>query len=536
MDRGDAFALDELDQVVGLALAAELGRLGVRCAIVEQTDGAVDHPRASELNARTMEICRRWGIAGKVRAAGTPSDFPNAAMFATSLTGYKLTTILRQSHRPDRDFTHGPERPKRCNQLWFDPILRDYVATHETVTLRSRCRFEGFERRGAGITATVRDLGTDTVETIAARFLVACCGGNSAIPAALGEMPDEASILDHSLNIFFRSPELWARHDKGAASLNFFLKPEGLWAGMSSQNGRDLWRVTVHGTADATARAAADPDAALERVFGGAFPYELISVKPWTRRSWVAGRYGDGDVFLVGDAAHQCSPTGGFGLNTGIGDALDIAWKLAATLAGWGGPGLLASYEAERRPVGLRNIAEATRNFEQYALPDATAIEDDTDEGRDLRARIAALIKETRSRQFLSDGIAMGYCYAESPIVCPDGTPVPPDPPSEYTPSGRPGGRAPHLWLEDGRSVLDLFGDGFTLLRLGENAPDGGSLRAAATARGMKLSIAEIANPAARALYGRRLALVRPDGHVAWRADAAPEDAAAVIDRLRGVY
>lgn len=520
---------------VGLALAAELGRHGVRCLVVEQTDGTIDHPRASELNARTMEFCRRWGIADRVREAGTPRDFPNSALFVTSLTGYEIARVVRPGHAGERPFPHGPERAKRCNQLWFNPILRDHAAALEGVTLRHRCRFESFEQGADGVTAVLHDLETDRRETVEAQYLVACCGGNSSIPAALGVAFDDSTVLSQSINIFFRSPELWKRHDKGPSSLNFFIQPEGMWAGMTTQNGRDLWRVTVHGTKEYVDPADVDAGACLRRVFGGDFPFEIISVVPWTRRSWVADRYAFGRVFLAGDAAHQCSPTGGFGLNTGLGDAVDLGWKLAAAVQGWAGKGLLESYDTERRPVGLRNIGEATGNYERYEFDqDTAAICEETAEGERVRREIGEEIMRTRARQFLSEGIALGYRYDPSPICWPDGAEEPPDPVSEYVPTARPGHRAPHAWLGEGRSVLDEFGDGFVLLRMGDSPPDPATLEAAARVRGVPFRVADIADPEVHRLYERALALVRPDGHVAWRGDTPPESPETLIDRVIG--
>lgn len=523
---------------VGLALAAELGRLGIECLMVEQGDGTINHPRASELNARTMEFCRRWGIADKVRAAGTPKDFPNSALFVTSYSGHELARITRPGHAEDRDFPNGPERPKRCNQLWFDPILADYVAGLSSITRRMNCRFESFIQDEHGVSAVVRDTVTGQSETIEAEYLVACCGGHSAVPSAIGVTLDDTSILDHSVNIFLRAPALWEQHDKGASSLNFFIDDDGLWGGMSAQDGRELWRLTVHGPRDLVARAEADVDSCLKRMFGGIFEYEVISVVTWTRRSWVAEKYSEQRVFLTGDAAHQCSPTGGFGLNTGMGDAVDLAWKLAATLQGWGGDRLLASYDAERRPIGRRNIREATDNYNRYEMPDTTGINDDTGEGAALRDDIGQVLRDTRARQFLSEGLALGYRYDPSPICRPDDSPVTPDDISTYVPSARPGGRAPHFQISsadgESRSVLDLFGDGLVLLLLGGAQTDGTPLAEAARQRGVPLRVERFADPAARALYECDMALVRPDGHVAWRGNSMPENPIFLIDQVRG--
>jgi hypothetical protein len=232
------------------------------------------------------------------------------------------------------------------------------------------------------------------------------------------------------------------------------------------------------------------------------------------------------------------SPTGGFGMNTGIGDAVDLGWKLEAVHKGWGGADLLASYEAERRPIGLRNVAEASRNLrrmlstrERLPGPEIFQPGAANDAARkEYGDWFAAIMRH----EWFANGIMLGYRYDNSPIVRPDGTPAPPDVLHPYTQTARPGARAPHVWLKDGRSALDLFGRGFVLLRLGNDAPLGSAVVNAARQRGMPLTVAQLGEPDVLAAYQRRLVLVRPDGHVAWRADDEPADALALIDTIRG--
>lgn len=275
-----------------------------------------------------------------------------------------------------------------------------------------------------------------------------------------------------------------------------------------------------------------DPEVALERLFGGPFPHEIISVQHWERRDYVADAYGRGRVFIAGDAAHQCSPTGGLGMHTGIEEAVNLAWKLAAMVRGWGGPNLLASYEAERRPIALRNVALATRAFDTIAAIPGIGHAEAALAGRGDAAALAHL--RGRINTFsVSDVAKLQYAYEGSPVCIPDGTPPPPES-DRFVPSARPGTRAPHAWLADGRSVLDLFGAGFTLLRLGGDTPDAMALREAAGRRGMPLSLAVVDDPGIAAIYAARLVLVRPDGHVAWRGDAVPADPFALVDRVRG--
>jgi len=254
----------------------------------------------------------------------------------------------------------------------------------------------------------------------------------------------------------------------------------------------------------------------------------------WRRQSVVAASYGRDRVFLAGDAVHQVSPTGALGMNTGIGDAIDLGWKLAAVLHGWGGTRLLASYDAERRPIGRRNVRMAT-NFHSMQSGygnDLDALEEASDKGAAQRGRLGAALVSRLGSEFRTMGLQIGYRYDDSPICVPDGTAPISDDPENYRPSARPGMRAPHAWLKDGRSILDLFGKDFTLLSFGtaETQP----IEDAARERRMPLRIVAVDEEPARALYERRLVLVRPDGHIAWRGDALPADFGAILDRARG--
>jgi 2-polyprenyl-6-methoxyphenol hydroxylase-like FAD-dependent oxidoreductase len=212
---------------VGLGLAADLGWRGIDCMVVEQGDGTIVHPRANTVNSRTMEFCRRWGIAEQVRQAGTPPDFPSNIVYATTLQGYELARIDRPTYGGHKPLPTTPERSQRCNQLFFDPILRELAGSFPSVTLRYRCRFESFAETKDGVLATVRDLATDKTETIAARFLVACCGGQSAIPKSLGIRMEGAAAISYHLNVFLKIPELWNHHDKGKAAFYFFVNRDG---------------------------------------------------------------------------------------------------------------------------------------------------------------------------------------------------------------------------------------------------------------------------------------------------------------------
>src|SRR6266513_2586551 len=522
---------------VGLALAIELGWRRVECLLVDELerDGTKTHPRANLVNSRTMEFCRRWGIAARVKEVGTPPEYPHTAMYLTSLRGHLIARIDRPQHGGGGQIPFTPEPPQRCNQIWFDPVLRERAEGFSTVRLRDRWRFDSFVQDADGVTSRVTDAATGESHTVRSAYLAACCGGRSPIRRILGIDQNEGEVLGAPLSIYFRARNLWDYHDKGKGVLHFIVGPGGVWATLNSLNGGDLWRVTLHGGAKEHAPArAVDHKSILTRIVGVDFPYELIAISPWVRRKLVTAAYRHGRVFLAGDCAHQNTPTGGYGMNTGIGDAVDLGWKLAASLSGWAGPKLLDSYDAERRPVALRNVAEATRNFQLRsfaAIPDLVAA---TPAGEAAREKLGEEIVKSTSRELLSDGIAMGYRYDGSPIVCADGSEPPPMSVTEYMQSSFPGARAPHARLADGRSTLDLFGKAYVMLRFSRDAPGAGPIEDAAKRRGVPLEVATIAEPAVGFVYEKKLVLVRPDGHVAWRGDALPANAASVIARVTG--
>jgi 2-polyprenyl-6-methoxyphenol hydroxylase-like FAD-dependent oxidoreductase len=520
---------------VGLALAADLGWRGIRCELVEQTDGAISTPKMNEVNVRTMEFCRRWGIADAVYHCPFPDDFPLDVVFVTSLAGHELARMRRPPRAQQKADRHSPVRQQICSQLWFDPILQSFARSQPGVALRYRTRLEGFEAATTGVTAELHALETGQRETITADFLVGCDGATSAIRETSAIGLDGHGVLGHPLHLFFCAPDLLARCGREPGVFFLAIDRHGLWANIRVIDPANaLWRLMVLDSDGKQTPETVNRAALLQRAVGHSIDVEWQGLSIWKRRSVVAERYCRGRVLLAGDAVHQLSPTGALGMNTGIGDAVDLGWKLAAVLDGWGGAGLLASYDAERRPIGLRNVTMAAEFYLAHGefVDGIAAIEDDSDAGRQLRRRLGASLTRDVGRMFRTAGLQLGYRYEDSPICVADGTPAPPDDPEEFVASARPGSRAPHAWLGDGRSTLDLFGRGYVLLRFAPASTD--ELEQAATARGVPLMVVDVAEPEAAALYERRLALVRPDGHVAWRGDVVPSDPSTLIDHVRG--
>src|SRR5215212_4839179 len=460
---------------VGLALAGDLGWRGVPCTLVEKTAGVVEHPKMDLIGVRTMEFCRRWGIADWVRDAPYPGDYPQDYIWLTSLTGFELG----REPFPGRAFEacppQSPQKRERVPQDMFDPIIKRFATSFDHVDLQNNTELVSFEEMSDRVRATVRDVTTGMTRTIEADYLVGTDGGASTVREQLGIGMSGTPALTYTTNVIFRCPDFPELHDKGLGYRFIFIGPEGTWLTIVAVNGGDRFRMSIVGSPQKINHTEDDIRAALKRAMGRDFDYEILSVMRWVRRELVADRYATSRIFIAGDAAHLMSPTGGFGMNTGIGDAVDLGWKLEAVIKGWGGADLLRSYNTERRPVGLRNVAEASRNLRRMLstrerLPGPEIFQPGV--ANDVARKeygdwFAAIMRH----EWFANGVMMGYRYDNSPIVWPDGTPAPPDQSHPYIQTARPGARAPHVWLDDGRSTLDLYGRGFVLLRLGANPP-----------------------------------------------------------------
>jgi 2-polyprenyl-6-methoxyphenol hydroxylase-like FAD-dependent oxidoreductase len=434
---------------VGLGLACELGLRGIDCLLVEKRDGSVSVPKQSMVSARNMEFCRRWGVADAVRNAVWPQTHPRDFVYLDNLRGRELLRVKVPSYgrRDKRDFT--PEAPCPCPQIYFDPILMARVKTFPNVKVHTNTALESFRQDDAGVAVRLTDLATGASKSVVARYLVGCDGPAGTVRETLKIGLGGLGIVAVSVNIFFRSAELASFHDKGWARFYRLIDERGCWSELIPIDGKELWRLTVF---DAPA-SAADPDTLLRKMAGAAFPHDILSVSKWERRDFVAQSFGQGRVMIAGDAAHECSPTGGIGMHTGLEEVVNLGWKLAAMIEGWGGPALLASYGSERLPIARRNVELATRAFLAIAsIPGLSDVD-----ATDWRA--------TPNWLSIPEHLKIQYCYEGSPICIPDGTPAPDAEPPRFVPSTRPGARAPHAWLADGSSLLDLFGNGFALLR-----------------------------------------------------------------------
>ena len=520
---------------IGLALAGDLAWRGIPSLIVERTDGTITQPKMDLIGPRTMEFCRRWGLEAAVRNCPYNPDQPQDNVWLESLTGYEFGREPFPSPREEAPPPQSPVKRERCPQDMFDPILRQWVESMPQATLRYRTELVGFDQRRDGVVATLRNAAGED-ESVEAEFLVGADGGTSTVRQALGIEMKGQPTLTYTTNAIFRCPNFWGLHHTRKGYRFIFIGPEGTWSTIVAIDGYDRFRFSVVGDANRRTLSESEIRALIVRAMGKEFPFEILSIVPWVRRELVAESYGGGRVFITGDAVHLNSPTGAFGMNTGMQDAVDLGWKLTAILEGWGGSDLMASYEAERRPVALRNIREATANLQRMISPReklSPLVFQPGPEGDVARKTFGDAYTQMMKHEWFTLPIHLGYRYENSPIICPDGTPPPDDPPMVYTQTARPGSRAPHAWLGDGRSTLDLFGQSFVLLRFDPKV-ETSALEAAARRCSVPFDVVDLDHDAARQLYVSRLVLVRPDGFVAWRGDALPQDANAIVDIVRG--
>ncbi|KIM94700.1 hypothetical protein OIDMADRAFT_60477 [Oidiodendron maius Zn] len=521
---------------VGLALALDLGRRGVRSTVVERcsSTGTGLIAKASVINERSMEFCQLLGIRNDVASSGYPEELPADTVFCTALHGHFIGRFAMDSNRTRKLEPQSSQVMQRCPQCWFDPLLARAVVRQGMADIRYGIEVVGCVQDDAGVTCFLKHLGDGRAEQLRARYVVACDGPSSVVRKALGILFD-GKDLGFAISAIVRV-DLSRYHPFGAAERYMLMSHDGTWANFTAIDGRSLWRFSVAGGEKKVDPASIDMPALLERAFGrDDVEYELMRVVQWRRSQYTAEKYCKGRIFLAGDCAHTMPPTGGHGLNTGLGDVMTLSWILQALLQGWGGQGLIEAYDHERRPVAIRNGSEATKNYTIWIERQGREkVLDEGLEADEYRRMLGEEMAANMRPEFRPVGLALGYNYSASPVVVPDGSPAPPDEPDVYIQTARPGHRAPHCWLKDGSSTIDLFGRGFVLLSFGAEAIYEHRLVDAARKVHLPLDCVTIAEIEAADLYQRRLVLVRPDGMIAWRGDSLPDDVEGLLDRVRG--
>jgi 2-polyprenyl-6-methoxyphenol hydroxylase-like FAD-dependent oxidoreductase len=524
----------------GLTLAIDLGKRGVRCTLIEQKAQPAFLPKMERINARTMEIYRRMGLAQQIRAAGLRADCPMDVYIVLALNEPALLHLpypsVAQAQAETRATNDGslPLEPYQLiSQYTLEPLLKAIAETIPTVTMRFGCEFLSLHQDRDGVTARVR--GSDGREQdLRSAYLVGCDGGTSPVRKELGiKLSGEGNLLGlrqalyHCEELFERLPL-----GNGPGKGRHYHVADDKATQLIMQDSTKHW--TLHSMVE----TGAEMDRQFENTVGVAVQYQRLSCNPWRQNLLLADRYGKGRVFLAGDAVHLVIPTGGLGMNSGIGDAVDLSWKLAATLRGWGGPQLLEAYGIERRQVGERNVGASRyatlgrRKWRAMWRPD---IRDDTPAGAATRHNLSAVadVEQRKSNEMI--GAELGYRYVDSPIICN----IPGGPEHlfrEYQPTTWPGARLPHVWLDDGTPVQDRIPDGYTILKLGRTMADLSGFERAIRSHGAPVTVLDVPDRIARDIYGFDLILLRPDLHVVWRGNAPPEDAAEVAAIATGHF
>jgi len=519
---------------VGLSLAIELGTRGVTTTLVERRSRAGAQPRAKTTNVRTMQHLRRWGIADALRAAAPlPYDYPTDVVFATTLFGRRLALIENAFEGAKRRDPRFPEPAQWVPQYTVETILRAKVAGLPSVRLISGTTLVDFTQSCADVTATVEDVETKARQTIRAAYLVGADGSRSTVRGVMGASMEGDHAFGSNYNVILRIPELETNPPAPRAIMYWVVNPQS--PGMlSPMDTGGLWAFSILLDPGVTELADEELVRLARAAIGRPLAMEVVERDYWAAHRLTANRYRDRRVFLAGDACHLHPPYGGYGMNLGITDSVNLGWKLYAVLRGWGGEDLLRSYEIECRDVHRRTIAEAVTNYStlsKHLLTDN--LEDNTPAGEQARAEIEQAIRARKTREFKTVGVVLGSSYGPSPIIVADGTAPPAEDHATYTPSACPGCLAPHAWLAGGASLYDRLGTGYTLLLLDASAATfAARLAQAAQAAGMPLTVLDLRDEGLVALYEAPLALVRPDQYVAWRGESG--DAAALIDTVRG--
>ena len=507
----------------GLMLANELGRRGIAALVLDAKPGTAFNPQANATQARTMEHYRRLGFADEIRALGMPDDFPTDIAYFTRFATHELARFRLPSAREARRLVStlkgswsAAELPHRVAQKFVEQVLRRHAERLPSIGVRYGWRVTGFSGYPDFIEISAETVDGKAGSKIKADYLVGADGARSLVRQAMGwRYAGEAGVTRDFVGgrmyaVYCRVPDFYRAIPHAPAWMNVtFNRERRCFMPAVDGRGEFAFHTQLKPHED---EAAIDERAAagmVQQALGAPLAVEVLARDTWTAgHALVAERFGEGRVFIGGDAAHLFTPTGGLGYNTAVEDAVNLGWKLAAVLKGRASPRLLESYEAERRPLALRNTAYARRfadslgNFEP-----AAEIEDASPQGEAARRRAGEYLAAHGRAEFNIPGITFGGRYDGSPAIVADGTPPPSEAANTYVPSACPGGRAPHVWLGESVSLYDRFGFEWTLLCLGR----------APKIHRTDLNFVELQGEEARELYGADYALIRPDQIVAWR-------------------
>jgi 2-polyprenyl-6-methoxyphenol hydroxylase-like FAD-dependent oxidoreductase len=503
-----------------------LARRGVRTLLLERSDTPRRLPKMERCNARSMEMFRRLGVARTIRSASRFTPMPMDIFVLASFSRppllhlrYPSVPEARKQIAESRDGSLPLEPAQIISQYTLEPILRR-AAVEAGAELRLGWDVTGFTQVDDGVTVHV-----EGHPSLRAPYLVGCDGGVSTVRKQLGIPLEGRGRMKLIHQVFFRSQRLFERIPTGRGRHYYFAE-----GAVVVQDDLRHFMVNFQDW-----QPGQDAAARLRQLIDLDVDIEVLHEGDWQHHLLVAERYRDRRVFIAGDAAHLVIPQGGLGMNTGVGDAIDLGWKLAGAAAGWAGPALLDSYEAERRDIGLRNrdaSGAAAQSVAGWRAAVRPWIRDDTPQGEENRRQVAALAAEGQPISHEMHGIEFGYRYSKSPVIAQEES-VQDSTMRDYHPTAAPGARLPHLWREDGTPVHDVLGRGYTLLFLADGL-DGAPLERAMQRLGAPLETVRMPEPHLRERYAAALLLLRPDLHVAWRGERPPPDAEALARRVTG--
>lgn len=520
---------------VGLAAAIELGRRGLRVLVVERNDRVGYAPRAKTTNIRTREHMRRWGIADALRAASPLGvDYPSHVLFVTRLAGHLLTRIENANYCAPGQNPLYSEHAQWIPQYTVEEVMRRYAQSLPGVEIRFGTELVSFEQDERGMRARLRDVASGAEQTADCAYLIGADGARSTVRQAIGAQMNGVRRISRHYNIVFRAPGLAQAHRHGPGIMYWQVNKE-VPSLVGPMDRDDRWFFAPTQVPEGMKLQDFEAPALIRQATGIDLPYEILSSDEWVASRLIADRYRDRRVFLAGDACHVHPPFGGYGMNMGISDGVDLGWKLAAVLQGWAAPALLATYELERKPVHELVMDEAVANHSLLSHQlYSDGLEDDTPAGTALRREAGDRIWAAKQREFNTLGIVLGSRYQSSPAIVPDGSAPPVQRFDAYVPSAHPGCLAPHAWLADGSSLYDHFGAGFTLLaNAGADDQDIGRAVQAAAAAQIPFTVLRAPSRDAADLYAARYALIRPDQHVAWRGPSL-ERIGDILSRVTG--
>ena len=534
----------------GLMLANELGRRGVAAILIDQKPTTAFSPQANACQARSMEHFRRLGFVDEVRAMGLPNDYPTDIAYFTRYTHPELGRFSRPSSGEATQVikTMGgswsaAELPHRVSQKFVEQVLYKHACAQPSVSVAFGWRIEAIEEGPTGVEARIVHVTNGEVRRVSAQYLFGADGARSFVRRQLGVTygGDSARERDfmggQMLAVFFKAPAFYdmCKSPKAWMYTTFNAQRRAL---LIAVDGKETFVFHTQLRPDEEADSVSDELATeyIAQAMGAHLPIEILDKGFWLAgRALVADSFQRGRIFLGGDAVHLFTPTGGMGYNTAIEDAVNIGWKFAAVLKGEAPEVLLDSYEAERRPVAQRNTGFARYFADSIGLYKPTpAIEQPGPAGDAARRRAGDYLANHAAAEFNIPGFTLGARYDTSSIIARDPAASPPDMPSVYVQSGKPGGRAPHVWLKDGRSIYDTFGFAWTLLDLGADRTQIDAFVAAAKKAKIELKVVACDDVVARDLYESDLALIRPDQVVAWRRISDSVDASDVIGLVTG--